>query len=493
MKITEMIRAQIAELSEKRDGYLNEIEAITELATTESRSQLNEIEETAFRAAETALKAIDTDIEAMEKRCEDLDKLEQRISASRSRNLRAPGTLETPEAIDVMSHNVSNGDLIARAKTFVEKDRYYQRASNGFAAGEGITEKLDGHNEDLAAWTARLVLAGGTKEYLRAWTRAMTGTPLDSDDARAVHKMQAVQRALSVAGGNGTGGYGIPTMLDPTLILTAAVHTSPIRRLARVENLTYENQWRGLAAGGVVASWDTETSTVGSNEVSDDSPTFTQPTVDTHLARVFVPFSIEISEDFPNLLGDLAMMFAEAKQILEDVAFVSGDGSTAPKGIATVIGAVTAMRVSATTGGTFGQPDIYKLQNALPVRFRMGMGNRAYVMNNAVINLIRQFPTAVGVQGYLSELGNGQPTRLIGDELVESSVMTSTVTTGNCLAIFGDFKRYMVVNKIGVQTELIPHLFATATNMPNGQRGLFMRWRIGGDVIDQNAFKGLTL
>jgi HK97 family phage major capsid protein len=369
----------------------------------------------------------------------------------------------------------------------VDGDRNYSRSVHGIDPGEGITEKLEGQNRSLAAWTARLVLAGGTRSYLQAWSRAMTGTPLDSDDARAVHRMQAVQRALSVAGGSGTGGYGIPTMLDPTLILTAALQTSPIRRLARQENLTFENQWRGLASGGIVASWDTEAS-----EVSDDSPTFTQPTVDTVMARAFVPFSIEISEDFPNLLSDLAVMFAEAKQVLEDVAFVSGNGSTAPMGIVTTIAATTAMRVSATTGGSFGQPDLYKLQNALPVRFRM-MGNAAYVVNNATINLIRQFPTAVGVQGYLSEVGNGQPTRLLGSEMIESSVITSTVTTGNTIAVFGDFSRYLIVNKVGVQTELIPHLFHTANNLPSGQRGMFMRWRVGGKVIDTNAFVGLTL
>jgi HK97 family phage major capsid protein len=211
------------------------------------------------------------------------------------------------------------------------------------------------------------------------------------------------------------------------------------------------------------------------------------------MARAFVPFSIEISEDFPNLLGDLAMMFAEAKQVLEDVAFISGNGTSAPKGIITTIDATTAMRVGATTTGQFGQPDLYKLQNALPVRFRMMGGSKAYVMNNATINLIRQFPTAVGVQGYLAELGNGQPTRLFGDELIESSVVTSTVTTGNTIAVFGDFKRYLVVNKIGVQTELIPHLFHTANNLPKGERGLFMRWRVGGGVIDTNAFVGLRV
>lgn len=486
MKIIEMLRAQITELSEKRDGYLDEIEAITELATTENRSALNDVEESAFQAAETALKEIDAEIATIEQRCADLEKMEERMNISRSRT-RAPGTMGSPNDIDVMSPFTSETDLIARAKTFVEKDRFYQRSSGGFAAGDGITEKLEGVNPDIAAWTARLVLAGGTKEYLRAWTRAMTGTPLDSDDARAVHRMQAVQRALSVAGGNGTGGYGIPTMLDPTLILTASVHTSPIRRLARQETLTYENQWRGLASGGVVASWDTEAS-----EVSDDSPTFTQPTVDTFMARAFVPFSIEISEDFPNLLGDLAMMFAEAKQVLEDVAFVSGNGTSAPKGIITTIDAVTAMRVGATTTGSFGQPDLFKLQNALPVRFRMN-GNRAYVMANSTINLIRQFPTAVGVQGYLSELGNGQPTRLLGDELIESSVVTSTITTGNTIAVFGDWRRYMIVNKVGVQTELIPHLFHTSNNLPKGERGLFMRWRVGGGVIDNNAFVGLRV
>ena len=48
----------------------------------------------------------------------------------------------------------------------------------------------------------------------------------------------------------------------------------------------------------------------------------------------------------------------------------------------------------------------------------------------------------------------------------------------------------MIVDRIGLSVELIPHLFG-ANQRPTGQRGLYAYWRISSKVVDANAFRAL--
>jgi HK97 family phage major capsid protein len=68
-------------------------------------------------------------------------------------------------------------------------------------------------------------------------------------------------------------------------------------------------------------------------------------------------------------------------------------------------------------------------------------------------------------------------------------------TTGagndNVLA-YGDFAAgFVVIDRIGTRVELIPHLFGP-NRRPTGQRGLYMWFRTGSDVVVDNAIRLLT-
>jgi hypothetical protein len=69
-----------------------------------------------------------------------------------------------------------------------------------------------------------------------------------------------------------------------------------------------------------------------------------------------VNFSFESAEDIVELAAEVGKMFADAKLNLEGAAFATGGGSTDPKGVVTAVTAVTASRVSPTTGGAFALP-----------------------------------------------------------------------------------------------------------------------------------------
>lgn len=58
--------------------------------------------------------------------------------------------------------------------------------------------------------------------------------------------------------------------------------------------------------------------------------------------------------------------------------------------------------------------------------------------------------------------------------------------------IYGDFSNYVVVDRIGTTVELVPHVFG-ANGRPTGERGLYMHRRVGGDIVNPNAFRLLNV
>ena len=97
-------------------------------------------------------------------------------------------------------------------------------------------------------------------------------------------------------------------------------------------------------------------------EASDNTPVLAQPTCDVEKAQAFVPFSIEIGEDWVRMQVELAKIFRRAKDALEAVQFVTGLGhSHVPEGL--LVGA-TAIVTSAGTA-TIGIGDVYSLKETL--------------------------------------------------------------------------------------------------------------------------------
>jgi predicted phage gp36 major capsid-like protein len=48
----------------------------------------------------------------------------------------------------------------------------------------------------------------------------------------------------------------------------------------------------------------------------------------------------------------------------------------------------------------------------------------------------------------------------------------------------------VIVDRPGdMAVEMIPHLFNTANNLPDGRRGWYATWRNGGDVTNADAFR----
>jgi HK97 family phage major capsid protein/HK97 family phage prohead protease len=318
---------------------------------------------------------------------------------------------------------------------------------------------------------ARRILATGSPIYKRAFGKYLANVPRTPEEQSALDG--GTERALSLTGAS--GGFAVPFELDPTILNTSNGTVNAIREVSRVIPITVD-EWRGVSSAGITAAYAAE-----ATETTDNAPTLVQPTISTEKAQAFVPFSIEVGQDWNGLQSEMSRLLADAKDELEAAKFVSGTGTNEPFGVLTG----TTNTVNAAAGQTFTIANLYALMNALPARYRA----RALWMGNlAVANRIRQFDTAGGA-GLWTTLANGVPDILLGRRFYEASDMVDVATSAKFL-LFGDFSRFVIVDRVGLSVEVIPHLVGT-NHRPTGQRGLYAYWRNGSKVVDANAFRAL--
>ena len=323
---------------------------------------------------------------------------------------------------------------------------------------------------------ARLALLHGSPAYRSAfneWGRS-GGQPVYTPEQAA-----AVRAALAVGTGS-TGLFALPTLLDPSIILTGAVVSNPIRQLARVVTGTAPT-WNGVSAGATTAYWTAE-----ATAMTEGSPTFAGPAVAAHKETAYLVGSFEVWED-SNLQADLVPAIAEAFDNLEAAAFVSGSGSGAPTGIITAVSGTAGSLVTTTTRGQFtsaSSADVFAVVNAVSSRFE---GSSNWVANKATFNTIRQMASNnTGL--FWTDLGSGSPQSLLGYGVYSSSAVTSSTTSGNILAILGDFSRYVIYDRLGTFLELNP-IVVNGDGLPTGQRAIVAHRRVGANVTDVNAFR----
>jgi HK97 family phage major capsid protein len=371
------------------------------------------------------------------------------------------------------SVSLGKDDIRARALTAIEQAEGIEDS-----AKEAATQLVQRNNA-----AGRLALATGSPEYRSAFEKIVE-FPTSYHGLLDSGEQEALRTAMSTTVAN--GGYAIPFLLDPSIILTNNGTTNPIRSAATVKQGT-SNKWNGLTSAGVTAEWKTEGA-----QAADGSPTVGQPSITAHLADVFAFGSYEVFQD-TNLATELPALIADAKDRLESAAFAVGSGSGAPFGVVTSVTAVTTSRVSPTTAGVFtaaSLTDVYAVINAVPARHR---SNSSWLANFITYNVIRRMGDAAGAGAtFWANLGADVPERLVGLPVLESSEVVSAATTGSNILLAGDFKKYYIYDRIGMSLEYIPVLFGTS-GRPTAQRGWFATWRVGGDTVDPNAFRVLKL
>jgi HK97 family phage major capsid protein len=336
---------------------------------------------------------------------------------------------------------------------------------------------------------ARRILVTENEDYRNAWLKMVTrpnGAMYLSEEERRAMVAWDEYRTMS-EGTTTAGGFGIPVFIDPSIIMTAQGSGNPFLQIARQTDVN-TNAWKGVSSAGVSWSFDTENS-----EVSDDSPTLAQPTVTVYMARGFIPYSIELGQDYPSFASEMSQLLAEGYDELLVDKFTRGSGTNEPQGVLTILSATAGNRVAVAAAGTnFSAGDPYTVWKALGQRFRR---KASWLMSVDVNNKIRQIATANVFHAFTENLPAEWADMLFGRQTYESPYMpdTTTSTSANTgLAVVGDFQNYLIARRGGMSVEQIPHLFHVSNNLPSGTRGWFAYSRIGGGVVNTSGFRLLV-
>ena len=468
MKYLEIMRAKLAELVAERSNAIAEMESVTALAESESRSALTVEEDAKFSAAKAKVDEADTKIAEARARVAELEEIEARTAeVAKIKSITFAGPTSTPD--EVLENRSATPMQLADAVTRSLEHRV--DAPENMAHVRSLVLK---HRSDRD-W-ARGILARATESYESAWSKVITGRAYD---------LTAEERTALSTVTNANGNFLVPTHLDPTVILSNSGSSNVMRSLARIVTVTRpgDTSWQGISSDGVSASFDAQLA-----EVSDDSPTFSQPSVSIHKAQALIQASIEAAEDIPGLAGELLMMFGDARDRLEGAAHMTGTGSDQPWGIFTALDANTNVEIVSDTAAAINKEDLDEVYRTLPVRWRK---NAKWLMHPLWAQAVQNLGTALSNK-YTSNLAEGTTDALYRKPVIESDDAPSTATTTvrDNEIVFGDFSQYVIVDKPGsFAVEYIPHLFNTSNNLPDGRRAWYAYWRTGGDSIVDTAFR----
>lgn len=305
-------------------------------------------------------------------------------------------------------------------------------------------------------------------------------------DATAVASLEA--KSVNT-GADSEGGYLAPTEVE-RLITAAVKDISPIRQIASVREIGGNVFRKPVSNGDAAAGWVAETTARDSETTAPTLTAIDFPTMELYA----MPAATQTLLD--DAIVDIEQWLADEVQtefaVQESAAFISGNGTTAPKGILSYTIAADASKTATQLGyiasgadGAFAASNpsdaLLDLIYAPKQAYR---ANGRFLMNRSVVGALRKFKDSEG--NYLWQPNNepGEPARLMGYPVTEAEDMPDIASDSHSIA-FGDFRRgYLIVDRVGVRVLRDPYsskpyvLFYTTK-------------RVGGGVQDFDAIKFL--
>lgn len=292
-----------------------------------------------------------------------------------------------------------------------------------------------------------------------------------------------VKRDLTSATGDSTSYGGF--LLTPNLqkfIIDNVAERCIMRKICSVQTIS-SSSFDVLNSSNMTPSWLSETGSVNDT----DTPIFSKKTINTFdlvaQPKITQKLVDDAAIDLEEWLGEkLADDFADA----EENAFINGTGAddNQPTGILNYVGKTDGIESisSEATGSLFDEDDIMNLYYSLPDKY---VNNASFLMPRSAMKQIRQLKDSTSGQ-YLwnPALLAGKEDTLLGCPIYQSSNMPNAAK-GSKSILFGNFKYYQIVDRIGIRILRDPF-----TAKPYIR--FYTTKRLGGDVINDNAFKCLV-
>lgn len=315
-----------------------------------------------------------------------------------------------------------------------------------------------------------------SQEYRTSFYKMMTVSDqreLSGEELRVLSKASA-----------GAGLNLVPTEFQRTLI-DLLRFTGAMRNVATVLSTSdgAALQVPTVSAHGT-AAWTAENAAFSASD-----ETFGQKTLNAYKNGSLIKVSLELLQDAAfDLEGYIGREFAQRVGVLENTAYVAGDGSGKPTGVATSATAgITAASATAITAD-----ELLDLIYSLSPPYRR---NAAFLMADSTVKILRKLK-ASGTGEYIWQDGlargeeasmlGGAPSMLWGYPVYSDPDMPAA-TTGLVSVLFGDFSFYWIRDVDGIQIQRLNELYAE-----NGQIGFIVYHRTDGLLVNTAAVKKLT-
>lgn len=290
-------------------------------------------------------------------------------------------------------------------------------------------------------------------------------------------------KALSV-GTDANGGYLVPNQMAET-IARIVNESSPMRSLASVETISSDSMDLIEDTVDMEAVWadettardsDTTTSTIGRNTI-DTFEMYSQPKA---TQKLIDDGAIDIEQWIAEKVAD---KFAR----LEATSFITGDGTTKPKGILSYAAGTSWGQIQQVPSGTSAvvtADSLIQLYYALKDEYAK---HATFLMHRTTVQAVRLLKEATTNQ-YLWQpgLAAGTPDTLLGVPVALSADMPTPAASSLSVAV-GDFKRgYLIVDRVGIRTLRDPFTAKPFVKF-------YTTKRVGGKVMNTDAIKLLKL
>jgi HK97 family phage major capsid protein len=299
---------------------------------------------------------------------------------------------------------------------------------------------------------------------------------------QAVLAMGAPYIKALTEGTDSEGGHLVPSDWQQQVLRGASAQTGLRSHVTTVPTSRDAVEWPTIEgaddihASAVRRTWVDEQPAEGA---ADTEPTFGAIRIPLHTAMLTTKASRNLVEDSAVPFTDiLAGLFADEVRLSDEQSFLTGDGVGKPLGLLNTTGVPTVNSGSASSVTADGLLDLFY---DLPAQYR---SNAIFVMSSATEATVRKLKD--GNSQYLWVGGfAGAPETLLGRPSLSSEFLPAIAAAATPI-VFGDFRRYVVADRVGFSIQRIDGDQQLAEK---NQIGFVGRQRVGGRVVQARAFR----
>lgn len=289
------------------------------------------------------------------------------------------------------------------------------------------------------------------------------------------------------------GGFLVPEDTRLEIIRRVAGMTIVRQNGARiVETVRDRIDWPRLEGGnsrytsGVRVTWIGEEPSSATTAETNFTVGSVGVPVNIALARTNVSRSLleDAGVDVAMLVSEL---FSEAMAQDEDEQFLLGEGGDRPEGVLGVRSGANAAPVSGISTVNSGNATALTADGLIDLAFDLDaqyLQNAVFVGAKATFRDIRKLKDGNGDYLWQRGLEQGSPPTVLGYNYLMQEAMPS-VGASNHPLIFGDWRGYLIAERVGMTVERI----VDATTAGQNQIALFGRRRVGGSVAEPWRFR----